>query len=115
MRTLELFKREPCLNQFCNYLENQATASNIVTFTVNGQGAKIIGTGNGNPQSHTPDKSLTREAFRGLVLAVVQSTASEISTKSSVTTVTITASSPGLEPSSVSIQLLPTEDSNMRL
>ena len=50
------------------------TAVNIVTFAVVGAGAEIIGTGNGDPQSHTPDKSLTREAFRGLVLAVVQST-----------------------------------------
>ena len=46
-------------------------ASDVVTFSVVGDGARIIGTGNGNPASHTPDKSLVREAFNGLVLAVV--------------------------------------------
>ena len=86
------------------------TAANVVTFSVSGQGAQIVGTGNGNPASHTPDKSLTREAFRGLVLAVVQSTPA-----SSGTSVTVTASSPGLASSSVVIQLLPANPAALQL
>lgn len=81
------------------------TASNIVDFKVIGPGADIIGTGNGNPASHTPDKSLTRESFRGLVLAVVQSKAES----AAGTSVTISASSPGLTGSSVVLELLPTD------
>lgn len=81
------------------------TASNIVEFKVIGSGADIIGTGNGNPQSHTPDKALTRETFRGLVLAVVQSKAES----DAGTLVTISASSPGLTGSSVVLELLPAD------
>ena len=81
------------------------TASNSVEFKIIGQGADIIGTGNGNPASHTPDKALTREAFRGLVLAVVQSKAES----AAGTSVTVSASSPGLTSSSVVLQLLPVD------
>eukprot|EP01043_Picozoa_sp_COSAG02_P059191 COSAG02_NODE_7499_length_2984_cov_4.055113_3_plen_256_part_00 len=79
------------------------TAANIVEFNISGEGAEIIGTGNGNPASHTPDKAQTREAFRGLVLAVVQSTADS----KSGTSATISASSIGLTGSSIVIELLP--------
>lgn len=81
------------------------TAANIVEFKVSGQGAEIIGTGNGNPASHTPDKALTREAFRGLVLAVVQSEAES----AAGTSVTISASSRGLTSSSVVLELVPAD------
>jgi beta-galactosidase len=86
------------------------TAANVVTFKVEAAehggpaGVEIIGTGNGNPASHTPDKSQTREAFRGLVLAVVQSTPGAVLGQK---TVTISASSPGLASSSVVIPLVP--------
>jgi beta-galactosidase len=45
-------------------------ASNTVTFTVSGPGS-IAGTGNGDPSSHVSDKSPTRPAYHGRVLAVV--------------------------------------------
>ena len=64
--------------------------------------AQIIGTGNGNPSSHTPDKSLVREAFNGLALAIVQSKAGYHTAQS----VTVSASSPGLTSGRISINLV---------
>ena len=48
------------------------TASNLVKFSIEGPG-KIIGTGNGNPTSHEPDKASQRMAFNGYCLVLVQS------------------------------------------
>lgn len=48
------------------------TADNLVKFTIDGPG-KIIGTGNGNPKSHEPDKASQRMAFNGYCLVLVQS------------------------------------------
>jgi beta-galactosidase len=48
------------------------TADNLVTFSIEGPG-KIIGTGNGNPSSHEPDKASQRKAFNGYCLVLVQS------------------------------------------
>jgi beta-galactosidase len=48
------------------------TASNLVKFSIEGPG-KIIGTGNGNPGSHEPDKASQRMAFNGYCLVLVQS------------------------------------------
>lgn len=48
------------------------TANNLVKFTLQGPG-KIIGTGNGNPNSHEPDKASERMAFNGYCLVLVQS------------------------------------------
>jgi beta-galactosidase len=48
------------------------TANNLVKFTIEGPG-KIIGTGNGNPTSHEPDKASQRMAFNGYCLVLVQS------------------------------------------
>jgi beta-galactosidase len=48
------------------------TANNLVKFTIEGPG-KIIGTGNGNPSSHEPDKASQRMAFNGYCLVLVQS------------------------------------------
>ncbi|MFA5329808.1 MAG: beta-galactosidase GalA [Prolixibacteraceae bacterium] len=48
------------------------TANNLVKFTIEGTG-KIIGTGNGNPTSHEPDKASQRMAFNGYCLVLVQS------------------------------------------
>jgi len=60
------------------------TASNLVKFAIDGPG-KIIGTGNGNPTSHEPDKASQRMAFNGYCLILVQSakTAGEIRLKAS--------------------------------
>jgi len=48
------------------------TANNLVKFTLEGPG-RIIGTGNGNPTSHEPDKASQRMAFNGYCLVLVQS------------------------------------------
>ena len=47
------------------------TAGNLVKFSIDGLG-KIIGTGNGNPSSHEPDKASQRHAFNGYCLVLVQ-------------------------------------------
>ena len=54
-------------------------ASNLVKFSIEGPG-KIIGTGNGDPSSHEPDKATQRKAFNGYCLVLVQTdrTAGEI-------------------------------------
>jgi beta-galactosidase len=70
-------------------------ASNNITFSVTGP-ATVAGTGNGDPACHTPDKSSTRPAYHGYVLAVIQG-------GTSAGTVTVQASSPGL--STVSLQI----------
>jgi beta-galactosidase len=46
-------------------------ADNLVKFTIEGPG-RIIGTGNGNPTSHEPDKASQRLAFNGYCLVLVQ-------------------------------------------
>jgi len=48
------------------------TANNLVQFSIEGPG-KIIGTGNGNPSSHEPDKASQRMTFNGYCLVLVQS------------------------------------------
>jgi beta-galactosidase len=59
-------------------------ADNLVKFSIEGPG-KIIGTGNGNPSSHEPDKATQRMAFNGYCLVLVQSNkqAGEIRLKAS--------------------------------
>jgi len=47
-------------------------ADNLVKFSIEGPG-EIIGTGNGNPSSHEPDKASQRMAFNGYCLVLVQS------------------------------------------
>lgn len=47
------------------------TANNLVQFSIEGPG-KIVGTGNGNPSSHEPDKASQRMAFNGYCLVLVQ-------------------------------------------
>jgi beta-galactosidase len=56
-----------------------STANNLVQFSIVRPG-RIIGTGNGNPSSHEPDKAAQRMAFNGLCLVLVQAdrTAGEI-------------------------------------
>jgi beta-galactosidase len=60
------------------------TANNLVKFSIEGPG-KIIGTGNGNPVSHEPDKATQRLAYNGFCLVLVQAdkTSGEIRLKAS--------------------------------
>ena len=68
---------------------------NEVTFRVYGEG-KLIGTGNGDPTNHEPDKGASRKAFCGLCMALVQST-------KTAGKLTVEATSPGLAPVMVTI------------
>jgi beta-galactosidase len=70
-------------------------ADNEVTFRVSGEG-KLIGVGNGDPTSHESDKGTSRKAFCGFCMAIVQST-------KTAANITVEATSPGLEPASVTI------------
>jgi beta-galactosidase len=70
------------------------TASNGVTFAVSGPG-KIVGVDNGNAIDTTSYKSLTRNAFSGKVMAIVQSTGAPGQ-------ITVTATSSGLTAGSAS-------------
>jgi len=63
-------------------------ADSPVTFAIEGEG-KIIGVDNGDPRSHEDFKAKQRNAFNGLCLAVVQSTAK-------AGPIRLTASSPSL-------------------
>ena len=78
-------------------------ADTIVTFTLTGDAA-LAGTGNGDPADHTPDKSPTRAAFHGKVMAVIAG--GETSS-----TIVITATAPGLPPVTLSlVQEIPLMD-----
>ncbi len=68
---------------------------NQVTFELTGS-AKVIGVGNGDPTSHESDIGTSRRAFSGLCMAIVQSAKSPGS-------VTVRATSPGLEPAAATI------------
>ncbi len=48
-------------------------ADQDIFFTVTGPG-KVLGTGNGNPASHEPDKAMHRRVFHGLCVAFLQPT-----------------------------------------
>jgi beta-galactosidase len=63
-------------------------ANNVVAFKVTGAG-RLIGLGNGDPACHERDKGTQRSAFKGLCLAIVQSTGAPGS-------ISIEADSPGL-------------------
>jgi beta-galactosidase len=66
-----------------------------VTFKVSGEG-KLLGTGNGDPTDHAPDKGASRKAFSGYCMAIVQST-------KTAGNITVEATSPGLAPATVTI------------
>jgi len=70
-------------------------ASNEVTFQVTGPG-KLIGVGNGDPSSHESDQADHRKVFNGWAQAIVQSLPEPGS-------ITVQATSPGLESASISI------------
>jgi beta-galactosidase len=68
---------------------------NAVTFRVSGNG-KLIGVGNGDPTNRESDKGTSRKAFCGLCMGIVQST-------KTAGDITVEATSPGLEPATVTI------------
>jgi beta-galactosidase len=68
---------------------------NEVTFKISGEG-KLIGTGNGDPTDHAPDKGTARKAFCGYCMAVVQST-------KKAGNITVEATSPGLDAATATI------------
>ncbi|HEV2135978.1 MAG TPA: beta-galactosidase GalA [Terracidiphilus sp.] len=69
---------------------------NEVAFTVSGAG-KLIGTGNGDPTDHAPDKGSSRKAFSGRCMALVQSLKKDGE-------ITVEAASPGLDSTRVTIE-----------
>jgi beta-galactosidase len=78
------------------------TASHPITLDHTGEGGvEYIGGGNGDPACHVSDKNATRPAFHGKVLGVFQSTSSAPGI------VRVTASSPGLKPSTLSLRVVP--------
>ena len=68
---------------------------NAVSFRVTGEG-KLIGTGNGDPTDHDPDKGDVRKAFAGYCMGLVQSTKKSGS-------ITVEASSPGLTSATLTL------------
>jgi len=71
-----------------------AVANNQVTFTIEGAGT-IVATDNGDPASLVPFPSPVREAYSGMLLAIVRSG------KGKPGAIKIKASSPGLETGSI--------------
>jgi len=76
-----------------------SVAANEIAFSVSGNG-RLIGVGNGDPSSHEPDKGGRRRAFNGLSMAIVQASKQDGVLK-------ITASSPGLEGASATLECAP--------
>ena len=74
-------------------------ADNLVTFDIGGP-AQVIGVGNGNPTSLEADRAVSRMAFNGLMLGILQSQADAHGK------VTVTARADGLQPASVTLQLI---------
>lgn len=74
-------------------------AENEITFKVEGSG-KNVGVDNGSPISLEPFKSDSRKAFYGKALVIIQS-------DENPGDIRVTASSPGLNPSEISIKALP--------
>ena len=68
---------------------------NEVTFIVSGAG-KLVGTGNGDPTDHAPDKGSSRKAFSGFCMGLVQASKNSGDIKVEVT-------SPGLSSASATI------------
>lgn len=71
------------------------TANVPVEFSISGS-ASIIGLGNGNPTSHEAEKGNKRNLFNGLAQVIIQSSEQSGS-------VVLTATSPGLNPTTITI------------
>ena len=76
------------------------TASLPIQFDIKG-GGKIIGLGNGDPNSHEMEKGDRRSLFNGLAQVIIQSSEGEAGA------ITLTATTPGVKPASVTLQLQP--------
>jgi beta-galactosidase len=74
-------------------------AANLVSFAVDGP-AKLVGVDNGDPANHDSYQASSRPAFNGLALAVVRLTGT-------AGRVSVTATSPGLAPATVRINVTP--------
>ncbi|ESQ91203.1 beta-galactosidase [Asticcacaulis sp. AC460] len=72
-------------------------ADNLIRFEVAGAGA-VIGVGNGNPNSHEPDKASQRKAFNSLCSAIVQA-------GKDAGAVIVTASAEGLKAGKVTLKV----------
>ena len=70
-------------------------ANNRVTYKLTGAG-RILGTGNGNPSDHDPDRASERNAFHGLAIVLIQAGATPGPLE-------LTATSPGLQPASITL------------
>lgn len=73
------------------------TASNEVTFTIEGP-CEIAGVGNGDPACHEPDVASKRSAFNGHCACMVRA-------GKTTGTVKLTATSPGLKPTTLEISI----------
>jgi beta-galactosidase len=74
-------------------------ATNPLKFTLSGPGT-LVATDNGSPNDHTPFSAPERRALRGTAIAIVRATADS-------GTITLSATSDGLAPGTVTIQAAP--------
>ena len=73
------------------------TASDAAKFAITGGAGLIAGTGNGDPNDHTPDASPLRDAFNGRLAAIARSTGKR-------GTITVTATGAGLRSANITVQ-----------
>ncbi len=81
------------------------TANNPIEFSINTSG-KILGVGNGDPNSHEADTAAKRHLFNGLAQVTIQSIEGKLQP------IELTATSPNLKPATITVALLPTESLN---
>ena len=72
-------------------------ASDKVKFTISGGAGLIAGTGNGDPNDHTPDASSERRAFNGRLASIIRSTGKR-------GLVRVTATGAGLKPATIAVR-----------
>lgn len=76
------------------------TADLPVAFRV--AGGRVLGVGNGDPNSHEPDHASTRKLYNGLAQLIVQAAATDRPSR-----LAVEATAPGVAPASLSIALRP--------
>ena len=76
------------------------TADNLIRFKVNG--GKVLGVGNGDPNSHEADKAQERHLFNGYCQAIVEY-------EKGASSVIITAEADGIEAASIEIPVIESE------
>ncbi|MGD8868860.1 MAG: glycoside hydrolase family 2 TIM barrel-domain containing protein [Gemmatimonadales bacterium] len=77
-------------------------SNDLVRFNVEGDAARLLAVGNGDPTDHSSYQAGERRAFHGLLLAMIQST-----DETGVVRVTVHAE--GLEPASIGLTVIPGE------